>query len=97
MASCIVKFCKNTFRNCKKSEKKVQFYRIPKEDGIRRKWLDLCGIAEVTTKDPRVCSAHFQEDDIGTETARNIPTLNLTAVPVLKLGIYYALYVLALT
>jgi hypothetical protein len=88
MSSCIVKCCRNTFRSCKKAAKQVQFYRLPKNEEIKRKWLDLCGITEVSTKNPRVCSVHFDDRDVGTDTGRNLSTLNPTAVPVYNLGAY---------
>ena len=88
MASCIVKSCSNTYRNCKKNGSKVQFYRLPKEESMRKKWIDLCGMTELSLKDPRVCSDHFDARDYATELVRNLnlPVLKLTAAPSLELG-----------
>ena len=81
--NCYAINCENSTFKCKKNNVKVKFFRFPKDEGLKRKWIQACG------RDPsapirnhhRVCSEHFSGTDCG---ARN--GLTNTAIPRISLG-----------
>jgi len=66
----------------------VQFFRFPKDEIMKRKWIQQCGLTELPGKAPRICSVHFNESDIVTG-GKSLFTLNVNAFPVFSLGMIY--------
>ncbi|XP_061726829.1 uncharacterized protein LOC133532259 isoform X2 [Cydia pomonella] len=59
MRACCIKYCRSeSFRGCG-----ISFYRIPKKEPIRQKWIDAIGYVP-KRKDPVVCSSHFRPEEL---------------------------------
>lgn len=61
MPHCYVYGCFNNNRSVKKV-KKVKFYRFPKNEYLRQKWMDACERDYINLSTATVCSEHFAED-----------------------------------
>ena len=60
------------------------FYGFPKNEKLRKKWQDLCGMKEVK-KCYRLCFQHFEESQIMAKNSDEQPRLKLGGVPSLNL------------
>ena len=60
------------------------FYGFPKNEKLRKKWQDLCGMEEVKKCD-RLCFQHFEESQIMAKNSDEQPRLKLGGVPSLNL------------
>ncbi|XP_029159034.1 LOW QUALITY PROTEIN: uncharacterized protein LOC114931236 [Nylanderia fulva] len=50
---------------CGNRDKSVSYFTFPKNEDSCRKWLDFCGIdKQVLTSSTKLCSDHFQKEDI---------------------------------
>ncbi|XP_055379040.1 52 kDa repressor of the inhibitor of the protein kinase-like [Condylostylus longicornis] len=62
MGKCKVKNCKNY--EGKKTEKQIKFFKLPKDEILRAKWLTACGLnKQCSMNTVKVCSDHFVESD----------------------------------
>ncbi|XP_063391714.1 uncharacterized protein LOC134677197 isoform X2 [Cydia fagiglandana] len=74
MKACCVKHCRSeSFRGCG-----ISFYRIPRKEPIRQKWLDAIGYVP-KRKNPVVCSSHFRPEELAFSGMR--PLVIPDAVP----------------
>ena len=63
MVNCSIYGCSNTGRN-NVGEKKVSFYRFPKNPEFSRKWTNACKRKDyINIKTARICSIHFTPND----------------------------------
>ena len=60
------------------------FYGFPKNEKLRKRWQDLCGMEEVKKCD-RLCFQHFEESQIMAKNSDEQPRLKLGGVPSLNL------------
>lgn len=92
-SKCSVFGCNN--RQSKASDRKIRFYRFPRDDHFRRVWALLCRRSEAFRgRRAVVCSDHFAEDDfiddmksrlLGIESPPNKRLIKPNAIPSLLL------------
>ncbi|XP_063631736.1 uncharacterized protein LOC134802936 isoform X3 [Cydia splendana] len=74
MKACCIKFCRSeSFRGCG-----ISFYRIPRKEPIRQKWIDAIGYVP-KRKNAVVCSSHFRPEELSFSGLR--PLVIPDAVP----------------
>ncbi|XP_063544796.1 uncharacterized protein LOC134752948 isoform X2 [Cydia strobilella] len=74
MRACCIKYCRSeSFRGCG-----ISFYRIPRKEPIRQKWIDAIGYVP-KRKDAVVCSSHFRPEELTFSGLR--PQVTPDAVP----------------
>lgn len=89
--NCSVLHCPSRFSQV---DEGVYFHRFPKDETLRRKWIEACGVQTLNTENARVCSLHFVTSDyqrhlkyelLGQPVPKNLTHLKEGAIPTLKL------------
>lgn len=62
---CAVAFCKMNSTIMKKDGEKISFFKFPRDDVLRRKWIEFCRKQKPFNSEcSYICSKHFTKEDI---------------------------------